>query len=323
MLTTDELRARLHQHPEAVAALVRTLVDGFLDQPASALIDPPALAADVAAGLRATVEQDHFRTWLIEQIEIRRKRLPRPPQALRLYLPPDLPSALDRAARRDYVPSRALVRAAVDHPATRELVRTILQTTLLEFATRLWTSKKIPGSRLRSGLMGMAKGVAGFVGTDGALEDRVNRFVDGTLGLAIDRIVERVADPKYADQLASQRALMIRAALDLPVSTLAGEADKFPTSQLEEDAHAIIVAVARWDKFETILRDVIGEELQSYGDASIRTLLEPSGLLAIWRPTIEAVIARHALTLVTGDGFLNWVLQLTDPAGVRFEPQTS
>jgi len=313
MLTIEDLRTRLTKQPTAIDNVVRALVDQFLDRPARNLLDPKAVAGNLTSGLQATVTNENFRTYLREQIDSRRNRVPRPRQSLRHYLPAALPPALDRAARRSYVPSPALVRAAVDHPATRELVRNILQTTLLEFATRLWTSKKIPGSRLRSGLMGMAKGVAGFVGTDGGLEERVHKFVDGTLGLAIDRIVERVSDPKNVHEIAAQRALMVRAGLDLPVATLAAEADKFPTDQVEEDVHAIILSFVQWDKFEPTLAAVLTAEIELLGDASIREILAPSGLEAIWRPAIEAELQRHARILLTSDVFLSWVLELTHP----------
>ncbi|MGB1013968.1 MAG: hypothetical protein ACPG4T_07535 [Nannocystaceae bacterium] len=319
MLTIEDLRSRLTNQPTAIDNVVRALVDRFLDQPARNLLEPEVMAGHLTHGLRATTANEDFRTWLREQIESRRARVPRPRQSLRHYLPASLPPALDRSARRSYVPSPDLVRAAVDHPATRELVRNILQTTLLEFATKLWTSKKIPGSRLRSGLMGMAKGVAGFVGTDGGLEDRVHRFVDGTLGLAIDRIVERVADPKNAREIATQRALMVRAGLDLPVATLAQEADKFPTGQVEEDVHALISSFVEWDRFEPTVAAVLADEIKLLGDASIREVLAPSGLEAIWRPAIEAELQRHARFLLTSDVFLEWALQLTHPEAAQFK----
>ncbi len=323
MFTTAELRARIQANPQAVSSLVTGLVDNFLDRAAKDLIDPAQVAADLTAGLRATAKNQQFRTWLISQIKDRREKLPRPLKPLRTYLPADLPGALDRAARRNYVPSRELVRAAVDHPATRELVRTILQTTLLEFATRLWTSKKIPGSRLRSGLMGMAKGVAGFVGTDGGLEERVNRFVDGTLSLAIDRIVDRVADPKHADQLATQRALMIRAGLDLPVATVVAETDKFPTQQVEEDVHAIFLAFVDWEQFEPTLRELLTNEIALFGPATVREIFDEAGLLEAWRPVIETQLQQHANFIVQSSVFLDWVTQLCTPGSSDFAVQAA
>jgi len=69
----------------------------------------------------------------------------------------------------------------------------------------------IPGAGIRSKLMGVAKGVASAVGAEveRQLEDRVRSFVDGALGRALDLIVERASDPRYAADMGTEFLMRI------------------------------------------------------------------------------------------------------------------
>ena len=326
---------RLRSRPALARSLARLLADDFLSRPAASYIEPKRVAARAVAGVRAMVAAPDdadpgaapFETWLQEQLETRRARLPGSARSLADDLPPDLPKVLRDAAGRPFTPAPEIVRAVVDHGATRDLMRTILRRSLLDFGKRLWSAVPdarrlpIPGARIGTRLFkaatkaatGAAKGVASAVGADleAQLEDRVQRFIDSTLDRVIDTIVNRASDPRNAELAAAQRADIVGSVLQLESALLCRERDKRDAGELAADARAVVESFAAWGALEETLTRALAEEAASLGETTVGELLAGSGLEQAWRPHVEEELARHLHELFKTDGFATWLEQLT------------
>ncbi len=313
---------RLRQEPALAQALAGVLAEDFLTRPAARYLNPEQLAEDVTRGLQTLAEPARAEAlerwvarWLKEQRERAHSVRSRP---LAELLPETLPATLKRAARRPFTPSAELVRALVDHGATRELMRSILHESLLDFGRKLWSAvpdtSRIPGARLRSKLFSVAKGVASTVGgeLEHQLEDRVRRFVDSTLDRAINSIVERASDPRHERAMAAQRADMIGAVMTLETTLLLGELDKLKPEDVAADLRAGLESFAAWDELGSTLRGALHDEREHLGDTTIRELLAGSGLEETWRPPIEAELARHLQRVFAGPGFADWLASVTE-----------
>jgi hypothetical protein len=238
-------------------------------------------------------------------------------------LPPGLARILQSALRRPFTPSRELVRAAVDHAGMRALLRTILHTTLLDFATRLRSAMPdtawIPGAGIRSKLMGVAKGVASAVGAEveRQLEDRVRSFVDGALGRALDMVVERASDPRFAADMATWRGDAARSLLELPEAVFLAEGRKLDLQQLAADLLAAATAVARWDRLPdeaTLVLTALLDELQQ---TTVGEMLADTGFAEAWRTQLAGEMEHHLARLFVDPGFAAWLGDLLDPASTR------
>lgn len=311
--------ARLRDQPAFATELARVIFDAVLATPVREFIAPARIVPAFVAGLRhsvAAIDPEQ----LAAAIARRRARAALRPGPLAAQLPPELQKALQTALRRPFTPSRELVRAAIDHAGMRALLRSVLQTTILDFATRLRTAMPdtawIPGAGIRSKLMGVAKGVASVVGAEleHQLEDRVRSFVDGALGRALDLIVERASDPRYAADMAAWRGDAVRSVLALPGSVFLAELHKLDPHALATDLHAAARALAEWDRLPDEASAVLQSLVDELEARSVGELLGP-GLVDAWRAPLHGELEHHLRRLFVDAGFAAWLTRLLDPQG--------
>ncbi len=310
---TDAL-ARLRDQPAFATELAGVIFDAVLATPVREFIAPERIVPAFIAGLRASVaaiDPEQLAAVITRRQAAARAR----PGPLADRLPPELQRALQTALRRPFTPSRELVRAAVDHAGMRALVRSVLQTTLLDFATRLRTAMPdtgwIPGAGIRSKLMGVAKGVASVVGAEveRQLEDRVRNFVDDALGRALDMIVERTTDPRFAGDMAAWRGDALRSVLALPEPVFLRERQKLDPRALASDLHAAAHALAHWDRLADEATGVLRSLLAELESRSLGELLDPA-LVAAWRAPLHAELDHHLGRLFREPGFATWLDRL-------------
>ncbi|HEY8375326.1 MAG TPA: hypothetical protein VIK91_02505 [Nannocystis sp.] len=316
MPPASALLARLRDDPRHLTALARLLVDEVLLTPAREFVCPARLTPAVAAGLRAVAADSGHAAWVEARLRESLARIRPRPAPLRARLPESLVPVLRAVVRRPFTPSRALVRAVVDQATTRDLSRTILHTTLLDFARRIGSilpdASKIPGAGVTSKLFGVARGVASVVGLDAQLEDRVRQFVDGAVGRVIDMIVDRASDPRFSGEAAAFRSDVLAAVLDLPESALHAELVKLDPALVAADLQAALVALAGWDRLEAEIEAALVAATEAVGDATVGDLLAGSGEVEAWRAPLEAELRHHLGRLVGGAGFAAWLAALCE-----------
>ncbi len=322
VLSATDVLARLRDQPARAAELAQVLIDAVLAAPVREFIEPSRVVPALVAGLQAGVvhaRPERLAAALATRLD---REVPRPgPLAERL--PPGLARILQGALRRPFTPSRELVRAAVDHAGMRALLRTILHTTLLDFATRLRSAMPdtawIPGAGIRSKLMGVAKGVASVVGAEveRQLEDRVRSFVDGALGRALDMVVERASDPRFAADMATWRGDAARSLLELPEAVFLAERRKFDLNTLAADLLAAATALAHWERLPDEATVVLTALLDELGQTTVGELLADTGFVAAWRAQLAGELEHHLGRLFVDPGFESWLGDLLDPASTR------
>ncbi|MCB9701327.1 MAG: hypothetical protein H6711_05510 [Myxococcales bacterium] len=197
-------------------------------------------------------------------------------------------------------------------------MRTVLQRTLYDFGKKMWSTlpdtSKIPGSGFRSRLMDMAKGVASVVGSEveRQLDDRVKTFVDGALASAIDIVIDRIADPAHADEMAAWRADMVPAIINQPQVRFVDELDKVKDADVAADAVTLLRAIAAWEDLEGALSRALAALLEVIGPRSLAEVAEGSGLVEAWRPLVRDRVAFHARRVITSEGFAAWIARVVD-----------
>lgn len=329
MQSATDVLARLRDQPARAAELAQVLLDAVLAAPARDFIDPTRIVPAFVAGLRAGVEHAAPER-LAAAIAERQRRATARPGPVADRLPPELVRVLQTLVRRPFTPGRELVRAAVDHAGMRALLRTVLQTTILDFATRLRSAMPdtawIPGAGIRSKILGVAKGVASAVGAEveRQLEDRVRSFVDGALGRALDMIVERASDPRFAADMATWRGDAVRSLLGLPESVYLAERRKLDPELLVTDLHAAARALARWDRLPAEVAAVLQDLTDELQTTTIGELLADTGFIEAWRGPLTGELEHHLRRLFVDPGFAGWLTDLLEgpgpaPAGLAID----
>lgn len=317
--------ARLRERPEQLDALVSLTLDHLLERPLAELVDPAWLAKAATDGIRNSARSAEFERWVADRVEHALTRVDQLDGALGDKVPMTLLGPLEKALGRPYQPERELVRALLDHPSTRSILREILQANILEFGKRMRAMVpdpgKLPGASLGGGLAsklaGMAKGMASAVGSEleRQLEPKVNSFVDDILGVAVDMMVDRVSSEEFAPEFARWRIDVLHALLSQPVDRLVAERHKYPAKDFAADVAAILRALAAWRGLGEQIEEVLHELLDEHGQATARQFLDGSGLEQAWRPQLHQALVAQARELVAGPEFAAWLIALVDGDG--------
>jgi len=317
---TDSARilARLRDEPEQLDTLVGLALDHLLERPLADLVDPAWLAKAVTDGVRASARSAEFERWVAERVERTMTRVDRLDGVIGDKIPVTLLGPLEQALGRPYQPERELVRALLDHPSTRSILREILQANILEFGKRMRAmvpdAGKLPGAGFASRLAGVAKGMASAVGSEieRQLEPKVKSFVDDILGVTVDMMVDRVSSEDFAPEFARWRVDVLHALLGQPIDRLIAERHKYPAHDFAADAAGILRALAAWRGLAEQIEEVLAELIRDNGHESAKLFLDGSGLEQAWRPQLHQVLVEQARELVAGEAFAAWWTALAE-----------
>ncbi len=285
---SDALLARLREEPEHLQRLVTLVVDDLLDRPVEDLVDPGWLSARLVEGFRASVDDDRTKGWIRSRVQAARARLDEQSGPLIYRVDGGLVDPVRDLLRRPYEPNEQVMRALLDHRATRAMVREMLTDTLTEYAksikvpdqaSRVIKSTGIGRTRLAQ-WAGAAKAAAEIVGSEveKRMEDRVQTYVDGAISRAIEIAVEHACDPANTQAWADMRADSVDVLLGFPVETWAGEIDKLDLDQLIDDLAATLRAFAHSEAFPDQVRGMLELTVEEGQGLTAREFLAGSGL---------------------------------------------
>lgn len=304
----DTILTRLRDPEGPLKDLVTLAVDRGLERPLAEVLPPAETAARLAEALKAIAADDALEQHLGERIRATLGKDP-PEGRLRDQLPKDAVAPLRRLASRPYTPDPELVRAVIDHPAMRKVMREVLQDTLLQFAKKLSAvSKGLPGGKRLSGLMDVAKGVASVVGgeVERQLEGKVSGFLEEGIGRVVELSVRQLTAEDRAREMAKWRADLVDVALDQPMRRYHAELKKSDPAGAMEDARALVTAWAEWDALEARATDALKAVLARAGGESLGEALGGTGVVDGLRPGIEAGLLDWALDVVGTEAFEAW-----------------
>ncbi|NVB41399.1 hypothetical protein G6O69_26410 [Pseudenhygromyxa sp. WMMC2535] len=320
MTDASTILQRLREEPESIATLVTLGLDHLLDRPMAELVDASVVARAISEGVRSSARSDAFEGWVAARVEQALARADKLHGPLAERVPVTLLGPLENALRRPYQPDPELVRALLDHPSTRAILRELLQANILEFGKRMRemmpTTGKLPGGAggFASRLAGVAKGVASAVGNEleKQLEPRVERFVEEALGVAVDMMIAQVASEAFAPDLAAWRIDVLHSLLGQPIDRLIAERHKYPAADFAADVAAILRALSAWRGLTDALERGLGELIREHGSQTTRDFLDGSGLEDAWRPALQRVLVEQVREVVAGEEFASWLVGLVD-----------
>ena len=295
--------------------LAKLLVDQELSQPLAARIDVVHLASILTSAFRDLVESPIIERELTKGWErLESIAATADESALGEHVPMTIVHPLQRLLDQPTAPSRDVVAAVLDHEALHQLIREMLTHELSAFGSRVRSviseqGQRVPGGKLATRLVGMAKGVASVVGSEleRQIDDRVQDFVLEAIRGAMDRLMTRISGKSFSPQLAKWRIDVLHALLQLPVHQFVDEILKYGREEFVQRTLELLEAVAQWEGLESTLSELIHPVMESYGDKSAANIFAEMHILDRIRPELlsqsEAAIDR----LVENPEFARWL----------------
>jgi hypothetical protein len=309
------------QSEEGSRGLATLSVDGLLAKPVRELVDPKVVRAVGRRLLEAWVKSAGTEQLVTRVVEDLVQRLQAQPKSVRDVMPAELRKAAREIFGRPFSPDRRVVLTVIDRPPTRELVRELLLTTVLEFGRKasapvagmargLGSLAKFAGEtvKARSGGLGSLVGaVSGEV--ERQLEKRAVEFVDASIAGVFGQIADALSDPKRAEEAAELRMAIFDGALELTGPQLAREvmnADVAGGSTVVREGLARWVASAEAD---AQVEKWVSVTLERDGAKSGKDLLTELGMLDVVREVASEQLAVQIRAVTGGAAFAEWVKQ--------------
>ena len=316
-----DLLNKLRGEPEHLRKLVTLVVDDLLDRPVEDLVEPAWLSERVVEGFRASVDDERTKDWIRSRVQEARARLDEESGPLLYKVDGGLVDPVKDLLRRPYEPNEQVMRALLDHRATRSMVREILTDTLTEYAksikvpdqaSRVIKSTGIGRSRLAQ-WAGAAKAAAEIVGSEveKRMDDRVTAYVDGAISRSIEIAVKHACAQENTEAWADMRADSVDILLGFPVETWAGEIDKLDLDQLIDDLAATLRAFAHSDAFPEQVQGMLELTVREGEGMTAREFLAGSGLEETWRESLEELLNERVQAFVATEAFEVWLEGLT------------
>lgn len=329
----DEILERLRAG--MVEELADLVVDHVLDRPVTELVDPDWLAGQVVHSLQAATAGPRTESWLREQVQGLRERVP----AGRVgdHVPAEIAAPLRSVLARPVVFDRALVGQLLDHEAARDLVKDLLRGSLDGFARRLRTlSASVPSAppaaargfgrlkALSQGVKTVSEGVLGGISKE--LEERsgqrISEFLDASLSAAMGQVADHLTNPRHAAAYGAYRVHVMDTLLDTENAVINAEIDKLDPDSLVATGAATARAVARREGLRDELAGAFRAAIQEAGDQTLRGFLAETGIEeaagsgadAAWRKELQHQISHQATAFVETPGFSDWLLRLLQQA---------
>jgi hypothetical protein len=326
---SDRALARLRD-PDGAAlrALARMVVEEATETPVRALARPDWIAGQIETALEAVSRGDGPRDKLVAQIVRVRRQAIDDHRPLRTWFPSEVDAPLRQMLSRPWSPDRALVSRIIDQEAVRTLVRDVLRDALIRFSKRLRSdrlsrlgSKAAERSRGLLGRMagnslpnlgGLAENLVGTVAeeVEHQLEARVDEFVRGATGEAIEAIAAHLASPKHARAYADLRVEVLDVLLASTASTVAKEAEKLAPEELVDVVLAAVRSEVRAPDFRARTEERVAAALESAGEQSLGALLDELGLREVWTETTCTLVTARLSAVVVTDAFAAWWSEL-------------
>ena len=320
----SDLLTRLLTQPQHLDALAQLLIDDLLGRALGEVVDPERTSAMLASALRDWLGsprgQERLLAWWAEAVD----RVEAEVRTLREIVPDEVRAAAEELAAQPYQPGPDALLGLLDRQPVRELLREILQNTLVDFGKRVAAPvRAAPISRglgafgnlgerakRRAGVLGaIAEEVAGAVGSE--LERQVERkateFADTALSGVLQRIVELLSDPDRADDQAALRQALLEGAWDWTGPVAAAELRRGDPEAVAGVLREALAAFTGRDDFQAIVRGWLDQLLSEQGHLTLHDFLEDVDVLESFTQHTTELLRQRAQDFVVTAPFAAWL----------------
>ena len=314
-MKAEDLRARILG--PSLPRLVDNAVDYFLDQPIAKLIDKSFVQNQIVLALQTMSQGEQAEQWAKEMLDQLRSMAPEEtPKIDRELLEPieellSFPFALDEQ----------ICLELMQHEAIEDLLRAVLTDTLEEFGTKL---RSISESATPKNI---SKGFGAFRSLrDKALKStplgditqllekqiqyKTKEHVTKSIDASIIKTAKMLADPQNREKQGAFRVHVLSTILSSPVSLVLEQIDALGTERFVLLLSQFFAQLSQNESFQKSLSTTLEQSMELWGDKTMRSILDESGMGESWRDDTQPMITEMAREFVQTKGFLQWLTQV-------------
>ena len=302
---------------DSVDRLVDLTLDHLLEQPISSMLDINFVQKQILLTLRTVTQGEQTEVWAKEMLDQLRTLAPEEvPKIDKELLEPieevlSFPFALDEE----------LCLKLMEHETIEEMMREVLTDTIEEFANKI---KEMTESATPSNV---SKGFGAFKSLrDKALKStplggikqliekqiqyKTQEHITKSIYSSIIKTASLLSAPKNRHKQGQFRLHILNTVLEMPVSMILEQVDSFGTEKFVHLLSTFLSRLASNEAFQDGLAKALEQTMNLWGDKTLRSLLEESGMGEVWREDTQPLIGSIARGFVRTPEFKGWLEDL-------------
>jgi hypothetical protein len=302
---------------DSLDVLVDRALDYLLEQPISSMLDTAFVQKQIILSLQTVTQGEQTEVWAKEMLDQLRALAPEEvPKIDKELLEPieemlSFPFALDEQ----------ICLSLMEHEAIEDLMRAVLTDTIEEFATKI---KSVTESATPSNV---SKGFGAFRSLrDKALKStplgsitqliekqiqfKTQEHITKSISSSIVKTAALLSAESNRHQQGAYRLHVLSTILETPVSMILTQVDSFGTDRFVRILSTFLSRLSSNTSFLDGLSTALDHTMELWGDKTLQSLLEESGMGEAWREDTQPLLGSITRGFVRTTAFKDWFQDL-------------
>lgn len=304
---------------DSIDGLVDHTLDYLLEQPISSMLDTSFVQKQILRTLRTVTQGEQTEIWAKEMLDQLRTLAPEEvPKIDRELLEPieeilSFPFALDEE----------LCLKLMEHETIEEMMREVLTDTIEEFASKIKTMtegatpsnvskgfgafKSLRDKALKSTPLGSITQLI-----EKQIQHKTQEHITKSIYSSVIKTASLLSAQKNRHNQGQFRLHVLSTILDMPVSMILEQVDSFGTERFVRVLSTFLSRLASNEAFQDGLSKALEQTMDMWGDKTLRSLLDESGMGEVWREDSQPLISSIARGFVRTAEFKDWLEELLE-----------
>ena len=297
------------QNSVAVEELIDLYVTFLLNQPLNTIFTSADLTTTIVAGLRGAARDPKNELWMTDLITtgLKKAKKQKHKGKIKDLFPTETVESFEQLAQLPIAITKESAMTLIDHPLVKTFLREILTQSILDFSQQF--ASHLPGGKVMSGLMGMARDIASsklsLAGFD--IEQKAKSFVEQALAPSLKVVADLLSDKNHAAGLADWRGYVLGVVVNMSKQEFVAVFEKVDEKNLAYQLATLFKSVALWEKLAPTIKFYLDETLKQVGSRSIRSLIGGTSLEKEWRGLISHQLSSVLLSFFANQEFSTWM----------------
>lgn len=304
---------------ESLEVFVDRGLDYLLEQPISSMLDTAFVQKQILLSLQTMTQGEQTEVWAKEMLD-----------QFRALAPEDVPKIdkellepLEELLSFPFALDQEICLALMEHEAIEELMRSVLTDTIEEFATKI---KSVTESATPANV---SKGFGAFRSLrDKALKStplgsitqliekqiqfKTQEHITKSISSSIVKTASLLSAEENRQQQGAYRLHVLSTILDTPVSLILAQVDAFGTQRFVRIISTFLSRLSSNASFQEGLASALEQTMEIWGEKTLKSLLEESGMGEVWREDTQPLLSNIARGFVRTTEFRSWFQELLE-----------
>lgn len=303
----------------ALDVLVCDVLDYLLEQPIHSLLETSFVQKQILLSLQTFSHGEQTERWAKDMLDQLRSMAPQEVPVLDT----DLLEPIQELLGFPFALDEDICLAMMQHEAIEDLMRAVLTETIEEFAT------KIKAITQNAAPTNVSKGLGAFRSlTDKALKStplggiaqllekqlqfKTQEHITKSISSSIAKTASLLAAKENRIQQGSFRIHIFSTLLQTPVSVILEQVDALGTERFVQLVSTFLGRLSQNVAFQEGLSQALEQSMSLWGDKSLRTILDESGMGEAWREDTQPMLTAIAHNFIQTETFRSWLNNLVE-----------